>query len=444
MLRCFIGGLALVVALGASRVAIAVESCVTTDGDRAVKLCNEELKRSPYDVRLHKRRAHLLRNVDPSKSVADFTQAIRLTSEKDTHALADLHYSRGLTHFVAEQFANTLDDFAEVEKLNPAYRFPSVGLFARAKSYSSRNEPHKALLTLKGLMASDPSFRPDQTRDLLSLIESKLGEQKLGQQQSQPSPAATTQKQAVAQSAQSAVIHPPKGRRIALVIGNSRYKNAPLLPNPQRDATMVADALKRTGFAEVTLQIDLSREALASALQKFARSASTADWAVVYFAGHGMEIGGINYLIPVDATLETDRDVEFEAVPLNQVLNVVTGATALRLVVLDACRINPFANSMKRQLATRSVERGFARTEPNPGTLVVYAAKDGEVASDGNGNNSPFTTAFVHNLEKPGLEIGRLFRLVGDDVRAATRGAQTPYTYGALSGRDEFYFVDPR
>lgn len=246
------------------------------------------------------------------------------------------------------------------------------------------------------------------------------------------------------QTAQPVAILPPKGRRIALVIGNSKYNNAPLLPNPQRDAEMVADALKRTGFAEVTLQTDLGKEALSAALKSFSRSAQSADWAVVYFAGHGMEIGGINYLIPVDATLERDRDVEFEAVPLNQVLNVVAGATALRLVVLDACRINPFANSMKRQLATRAVERGFARTEPTPGTLVVYAAKDGEVASDGDGSNSPFSLAFAKNIQKPGIEIGRLFRLVGDDVRIATQGTQTPYTYGALSGRDEFYFVDPK
>jgi uncharacterized caspase-like protein len=126
------------------------------------------------------------------------------------------------------------------------------------------------------------------------------------------------------------------------------------------------------------------------------------------------------------------------------VLDVVGSASKLRLVVLDACRINPFANSMKRQFATRAVERGFVRTDPNPGTLVVYAAKDGEVASDGNGDNSPFTTAFVQTLQKPGVEIGRLFRLVGDEVRKATGGTQTPYTYGALSGQDEFYFVDPK
>lgn len=235
-----------------------------------------------------------------------------------------------------------------------------------------------------------------------------------------------------------------KGRRIALVIGNSKYKNVPVLPNPQRDAKMVAEALKQTGFAEVTLQTDLGREALAAALQKFSRSAQSADWAVVYFAGHGMEIGGVNYLIPIDAKLETDRDIQFEAVPLSQVLNVVESASKLRLVVLDACRVNPFANSMKRQLATRAVERGFARTEPDPGTLVVYAAKDGEVASDGNGSNSPFSTAFVQNLQKPGVEINKLFRIVRDDVLKTTNRTQTPYTYGSLSGADDFYFVDPK
>lgn len=234
-------------------------------------------------------------------------------------------------------------------------------------------------------------------------------------------------------------------RRIALVIGNSRYKNVQMLPNPQRDATMVADALKRTGFAEVTLQTDLGKEALSGALQKFAKSARNADWAVVYYAGHGIEVGGVNYLIPIDATLETDRDITFEATPLSQALSAVGGANKLRLVVLDACRVNPFASRMKREAtASRAITRGFAREEPDAGTLVVYAAKDGEVASDGDGNNSPFSTAFVQNLQKPGIEINRLFRLVRDDVMDATRRAQTPYTYGSLSGRDEFFFIGPK
>ena len=235
-----------------------------------------------------------------------------------------------------------------------------------------------------------------------------------------------------------------KERRIALVIGNSKYANAPLLLNPQRDAKMVTEALKSTGFDEVTTQADLGKEALSAALQKFSRSARNADWAVVYFAGHGIEIGGVNYLVPIDAALETDHDAQYEAVPLNQVLNAVEGATKLRLVILDACRVNPFVNRMRREYAGRAVSRGFVREEPNPGTLVVYAAKDGEVASDGVGSNSPFSTAFVQNLRKPGLEINKLFRLVRDDVVEATKRAQTPYVYGSLSGREDFYFIGPK
>lgn len=160
-----------------------------------------------------------------------------------------------------------------------------------------------------------------------------------------------------------------------------------------------------------------------------------------------MEIGGINYLIPIDATLETDREVEFQAVPLNQVLSAVASASKLRLVVLDACRINPFASSMKRQLATRgAVERGFTRVEPNPGTLVVYAAPAGEVevASDGDGTNSPFSAAFARNIQTPAIEINKVFRLIRDDVQDATQNRQTPYSYGSLTGREDFYFVEAK
>ncbi len=127
-------------------------------------------------------------------------------------------------------------------------------------------------------------------------------------------------------------------RRIALVIGNSAYENAAALPNPERDANLVADALKRTGFETVTLLTNLRKNALVTALRGFAARAETADWAVVYYAGHGMEVGGINYLIPTDAKIAADRDIGFEAVPLEQVLNAAERAKKLRLVILDACR----------------------------------------------------------------------------------------------------------
>jgi hypothetical protein len=233
------------------------------------------------------------------------------------------------------------------------------------------------------------------------------------------------------------------GRRIALVIGNSAYKNVPALTNPQHDAALVADAFRRTGFEIVNLQIDVGRERLIGALQDFAQQAETADWAVVYYAGHGMEVGGVNYLIPVDAKIISDRDISFEAVPLDQILNAAERAKKLRLVILDACRDNPFANQMKRTMtvASRSVSRGLAPVEPEAGSLVVFAAKDGETALDGDGGNSPFATAFLKNLQTPGLEVRRLFDFVRDDVMDATERKQKPFSYGSISGRQDFYFV---
>jgi uncharacterized caspase-like protein len=231
--------------------------------------------------------------------------------------------------------------------------------------------------------------------------------------------------------------------RVALVIGNSTYENAAALPNPERDANLVADVLKRTGFKSVTLLTNLRKDALVLALRDFAARAETADWAVVYYAGHGMEVGGINYLIPTDAKIAADRDIGFEAIPLEQVLNAAERARKLRLLILDACRDNPFANQMKRTrtVASRSVSQGLAPVEPEAGTLVVYAAKDGETALDGDGINSPFASALVKNLPTPGVEIRRLFDFVRDDVMEATGRKQKPFSYGSISGRQDFYFV---
>ncbi|MFZ5731318.1 MAG: caspase family protein [Pseudomonadota bacterium] len=238
----------------------------------------------------------------------------------------------------------------------------------------------------------------------------------------------------------------PADRRVALVIGNSAYKNVSALTNPQRDASTIATALRQAGFQSVTVLTDLDRNKLTDALQTFATIAETADWSVVYFAGHGMEIGGVNYLIPVDAKLASDRDIEFQAVSLNTVLNAAERAKKLRLVILDACRDNPFAAQMKRTLAsaTRSVTRGLAQVEPEAGTMVVYAAKHGETALDGSGGNSPFAMSLAKNLLIPGLEVRRLFDTVRDDVMDLTGRKQQPFSYGSISARQDFYFTAAR
>jgi len=260
--------------------------------------------------------------------------------------------------------------------------------------------------------------------------------------QQQQQPAATTPSTAPAPMAAAAA----NGRRIALVIGNSSYKNVAALINPRNDATLIADAFRRTGFTAVDLQLDLGRDRLITALRNFAQQAEAADWAVVYYAGHGMEVGGMNYVIPVDAKIAQDRDISFEAVPLDQVLNATERAKQLHLVILDACRDNPFANQMKRTLAvaSRSVSRGLAAVEPEAGTLVVFSAKDGETSLDGDGINSPFATALLKNLETPGLEVRRLFDFVRDDVLDATQRRQKPFSYGSISGRQDFYFVSSK
>ncbi|MGI9463895.1 MAG: caspase family protein [Aestuariivirgaceae bacterium] len=230
-------------------------------------------------------------------------------------------------------------------------------------------------------------------------------------------------------------------KRVALVIGNSKYDRTVSLPNPVNDAEAMANVLRHIGFS-VTKVNDLSFDGMRRSLRDFSDVASKADTALVFYAGHGMEVNKQNYLIPVDARLETDRDIAFEAVALDLIMNAVSGAKKLRLVMLDACRNNPFAVKMKRTSATRSIGRGLARIEPTTGTLVSYAAKEGTVAEDGNDQNSPYTKALLRHLVEPGLDIQFLFRKVRDSVLASTNGQQEPFTYGSLPGR-QIFLVKP-
>ena len=226
-----------------------------------------------------------------------------------------------------------------------------------------------------------------------------------------------------------------EGKRVALVIGNSAYKNVPILPNPANDAGDVAAALKRLGFA-VNLITNASFDEMRRGLIALGRDAAGADMAAVYFAGHGMEISGENWLIPVDAELKRDTDAENEAVSLRSVMLQVANTASLGLVILDACRNNPFAVKMQRSLALRAATRdGLGRIEPVGNVLVAYAARDGTTALDGDGRNSPFATALLHNIEIPGVEVTFMFRNVRDDVMEATRNEQQPFVYGSLSRR---------
>jgi hypothetical protein len=232
-------------------------------------------------------------------------------------------------------------------------------------------------------------------------------------------------------------LHIPEAeaRRVALVIGNAAYKLGPL-QNPVNDASTVAAALEAMGFDKVILRTNLGVQAFRAALAEMARESTGADLGVVYFAGHGTEVAGRNFLIPVDATLSRASALDLEAIPLDVVLAQLEGVHKLKLVILDACRNNPFAPAGVK----RAVSRGLAPIEPEDNTLIVYAAKDGTTADDGTGRrHSPFTEALLKHIATPGLEVNLLFRRVRDDVIKATSHEaqpQQPHVYASLGGQE--------
>ena len=226
-------------------------------------------------------------------------------------------------------------------------------------------------------------------------------------------------------------------KRVALVIGNSAYQNVPQLTNPANDGAVMTTTFKNAGFDVVDYRRDLTARETRRALRDFADAARDADIAVVYYAGHGMEVEGSNYLIPIDARLERDTDVYDETLSLDRILVAVEPAKKLRMVILDACRDNPFTRTMQRTVATRSLGRGLAKVEPtSPNTLIAYSAKAGSTAQDGDGTNSPFTLALSRHIATPGLDVRKAFGFVRDEVLKSTSNRQEPFVYGSLGGED--------
>jgi TPR repeat protein len=228
------------------------------------------------------------------------------------------------------------------------------------------------------------------------------------------------------------------GRHVALVIGNGAYVHTGPLVNPPNDAVAMAKLFTDAGFVTVVPRTDLDLREFRRALADFEVLARDAEVAIIYYSGHGLEFGGQNYLVPVDAAIERDVDIEDESVPLDRVLKAVAGASRLKLVILDACRTDPF----KATARTKAVNRGFARVEPGDANeLVAYAAKAGTVAADGEaGGHSPYTAALLKRLTVPGLDVELALRHVRDDVLAATHREQEPFYYGAMGG-DELPLV---
>jgi uncharacterized caspase-like protein len=227
--------------------------------------------------------------------------------------------------------------------------------------------------------------------------------------------------------------------RVALVIGNGAYVSTAQLPNPSHDAEDVAGSLRRSGF-EVFQGIDLRQADMQDLTIRFARAASRADVAMFYYSGHAMQYNGVNYLMPVDAVLTDEADLK-RFVRVDDIVNDLQQAKNLRILVLDSCRDNPLADMLKRS-ATRaaSIGRGLSKVEAPRGTIVSFSTQSGQVAADGSGRNSPYTTAFLKHIEEP-QEIGDVFRDISSDVYDNSGKTQLPELSLSIIGK--FYLNGP-
>jgi tetratricopeptide (TPR) repeat protein len=447
--------------------------------------------RPTYGSAYNNRGLIFMRRGELQRALDEFNLAVQHISSDQNRFLH--HYNRARVEGLLKLYDASLADYAEAQKVNPdgpqvpAYRcitYTSMGKFdeaivdcnaalakapnqiytltSRANAYLGKGNLDAAVGDYDQVLKTNPNYvRAYVGRGQLNEKRRNLAAARADYRSAANAVAArredidTTLARAVAKERLEALLgtaapagkaspstpQPAGPRKVALIVGNGAYKNVAPLDNPPRDAKLIASTFRELGFATVTLAPDLTRDKFFAALHEFGVEAEKADWAVVYYAGHGMEIGGVNYLIPVDARLKADSDAETQAVALEQVIAAVAGARKLRLVMLDACRDNPFEKTMQRTIALKLVNRGFSNIEPEAGFMVVYAAKHGETALDGNSVNSPFATVLARVIREPRIEVRKLFDIVRDDVWKATNRTQQPFTYGSLPGREDFYFV---
>ncbi len=227
--------------------------------------------------------------------------------------------------------------------------------------------------------------------------------------------------------------------RVALVIGNSKYVHASALSNPANDAADMAEALRSVGV-EVLVGIDLDKPAMDRQIRDFSNKVGNAGAAIFFYAGHGLQVAGTNYLMPVDAQLSTAAALDFEMVRLDLVQRAMERAASANVIFLDACRDNPLSRSLARSLATRSAgeARGLARTESGVGTLISFSTQPGNVALDGSGRNSPFTTALIRQIRTSEESLNDLLIQVRREVIKETNGEQVPWEHSAMTSK--FYF----
>ena len=381
---------------------------------------------------------------DLDRALADFDQAVRLDPN-----YANAFNNRGIAWQAKGNLDRAIADHSEAIRLDPkdkagAYRFRSIawrlkGDVDRATADASQAirlyPDYNAAYVARGLAYEDKRdverARADYNRALAMPPKYPSGPQ--AQTDARERLAALDRVSAVAKVEGAPAV--TFSRRVALVIGNSEYLVSNKLPNSVNDASDIAAALRKLGF-DVVEGKNLDRRGVDDAIRQFGRKLDRADLALFFYAGHGLQVNGRNYLVPIDAKLEQPGDLALDTVDMNTVLAQMEAEKRVNLIFLDACRDNPLSRSLARSLGTRSaaVGTGLAAVQSAIGTLIAYATQPDTVAFDGEGRNSPFTAALLRHILSPGLDIGVIMRRVRAEVIAVTREKQVPWDHSSLVG----------
>jgi len=381
------------------------------DIERAVQL-------EPKNASVYNARGTLFREKgELDRAMADLDQSIRLNPK-----FANPYFNRGRIWRAKGDNERAVKDFDEAIRLNTnlVRSYTQRGLL-----YEAKGDVHRAMADFKTATERTAVGYFDMKAQEAARVRLSV----LATAPANPVPASVTPPP----PAESTSI----GKRIALVIGNGDYQNATPLPNPANDARAVAKSLREIGF-EVSEGLDLANSAMTRLIRDFLRAAPSAQLALVFYAGHGLQVDGRNYLVPIDAKLMARSDLSFETIDVDTILNGLNDEARANIIILDACRDNPLARSFASRLgATRSsaVTQGLAGyTAIGTGTLIAFATAPGQTALDGDGSNSPFTQALVKHIKTPGLEIRQMLTRVRADVVKDTRAKQVPWDNSSLLG----------
>jgi tetratricopeptide (TPR) repeat protein len=394
------------------------------DFDLGIADFHEGIRLDPKIVAAYAGRgAGYVRKGNLDLALKDLNEGLRLNPNH-----AGIHNGLGIYYLEKGEYNSALVEFNTAIRLFPQYLY---AYRSRAETYERKGDLRAALADFQVALSFDPGKKQIGGREAaegIARVEQSIAATAAGAKVAVAPPQVTAPQVAAPQIV-------PVDRRVALVIGNSKYQHAVQLPNPSNDAADIAQALRKLRF-DVIEGRDLDRHAMEDKIRAFGRKVEGADLALLFYAGHGMQVGGRNYLVPIDAKLERTGDLSLDTIELGQIIAQMEAEKRVNLIFLDACRDNPLARSFARSLGTRStaVGSGLAAIQGAVGTMIAYATQPDNVALDGDGRNSPFTAALLKHIATPRLEISALMKRVRADVIAATHEKQVPWDHSSLVG----------